>query len=214
MTTITHSPALTTEGPLFDQCLAAAQEVGRAYRLTVDLQLTLTPETKQALVRTLLERYDETLARQLWRLPRTEHRMVVMYLLGHASLVHDDIEVRREVLTWLLPADDEARLWTDREPCGVWVRAALSEAMTVREFYLAVSKEYDGGLWVDEEVADEVAGSVLVRLVPYRRFLTEGEWCDVFAVAVSGAEDAVADVVVSDLVEDRLLALWTLVHAA
>lgn len=105
---ITISPA---QPSAFDRALVAAEAVGELYQVAVDFQSDLTPETRAALVRAVMADWRNLLGVVERRVSRMQYRMLVMLMLGHASTRHDDIEVRRELKSCLLPEDERCEVW-------------------------------------------------------------------------------------------------------
>lgn len=199
--TITKTTATTS---LFERALVAAEAVGELYQATVDLHHALTPTNRKTLVRLTLEDWDDLLGDVHSRLSRTEYRMVVMFTLAHASSVHDDIEVRRELKTWLLPSADGCVVWPGREERSVWSRAAMGEALAVRAYFVDLTEDM-GSPYPLDVVADEVAASVATRLLPYQRFLTSQEWDEVMFTALD-ARDPSTNLVVGERVWAHMVA--------
>lgn len=200
--TITVSPV---QPSVFARALVAAEAVGDMYRVVVDNQDDLKPKRQASIVRLTLEDWDDLLGNIHERVSRMEYRMLVMFMLGHASTRNDDVAVRRELMSWLLPEDERREVWAGREARSAWSRAAMGEALAVQSFY----RDLAGGLECPLDIAAvEVATSAQARLLPYLPYLTAWEWEQALAV-VCTTGDEWADSYVAAVVRAHMAFVWS-----
>jgi hypothetical protein len=189
-TSATDVDLFASFSPGFAGALAAADEVGRMYRLTADLQPEVHAATLSGVVATTVEQYQDA----VWPLERdlthTEVRMLGLYATAQVSARHagpTDAAMRQQVFHQILPGYADRSLWSETMNVSSWFRAALSEAEWVNDFYVDLSNDFCGDEFDLDMLRQEVLHTTDMHLSPYRPLLTDDEWTDLLAVALTGS---------------------------